>query len=382
MPEPPPIPEPKPPVVTKAPPPGRKFPCPACGAKLDFDPGQRALKCPYCQHVEVIPVGPGAVEERDFEAYLHHHAGVETTIEGRSQQVRCPGCGAVVLVEDKVVTDTCPFCATHIENAPELAAEMIPPESLLPFRVEPRAARKAFDDWVASRWFAPSSLKKLADLGRFSGIYVPFWTYDSMTYTPYSGQRGDNYTTTETYTTTDAQGNERTETRTVVHTAWTWVSGEVQHFFDDVLICGSKSMPTDMVVELVPWDMHELEPFQPSFLSGFKTERYALNLEQGFDAAKVEMDAVIVGLIRRDIGGDHQQIDSYQTKHLGVTFKHILLPVWLASYRYHEQLYQILVNARTGEVVGRRPYSTWKIATTVIAAMLVVGSIIALAMGR
>jgi hypothetical protein len=62
-------------------------------------------------------------------------------------------------------------------------------------------------------------------------------------------------------------------------------------------------------------------------------------------------------LVRQDIGGDHQQIATLNTRHLGVTFKHILLPIWIASYRYREQLYQIMVNARTGEVVGRRPFS-------------------------
>ncbi|MFO0809625.1 MAG: zinc ribbon domain-containing protein [Gemmataceae bacterium] len=374
--------EQKTPTVTKAPPAGRKFPCPACGAKLDFDPAQRALSCPYCGHVEQIAAGKGGVEERDYEAFLKHHAGVRKTIEGRSEQVRCPGCGAVVLLEDKVVTDSCPYCATHLENAPESAAEMIPPESLLPFRLEPRKAREAFDKWVGDRWFAPNSLKKLADLGRFSGIYVPFWTYDSMTYTAYSGQRGDDYPVTQTVVETDADGNQHTRTITVIQTAWTWVQGEVQHFFDDVLICGSKSMPTDMVVELVPWDMQELETFQASFLSGFKTERYAVALEDGFEQAKREMDSTIVQLVRQDIGGDHQQITSYQTRHLGVTFKHILLPVWLASYRYNGQLYQILVNARSGEVVGRRPYSTWKIASLVFAIMLGVTAIIALSMRR
>src|SRR5437764_1017429 len=107
--DPPPIPpEPKAPTVTSAPPAGRKFPCAKCGAKLDFDPSSRALKCPYCGHVEEIKPAEGAVEEHDFEAYLEHHAGANVTITGRSTQTRCPGCGAVVLLEDKVATDRCP----------------------------------------------------------------------------------------------------------------------------------------------------------------------------------------------------------------------------------------------------------------------------------
>jgi predicted RNA-binding Zn-ribbon protein involved in translation (DUF1610 family) len=357
----------KPPTVTKAPPTGRKFPCKQCGAKLDFDPSAQSLKCPYCGHLEEIHAH-GEITERDYEEYLKHHDDV--TIHGHSQQVRCTGCGAMLLLEDKIVTEKCPYCATHLENEPEAAAAMIAPESLLPFGLDHRKARAEFDKWLHSLWFAPNELKKLADLGQFAGAYVPFWTYDSMTYSDYTGQRGDNYTTTETYTETDSEGRQHTRTRTVVHTAWTWVSGEVQHFFDDVLICASKSLPIDMVVELTPWDMNVLTPFQPAYLSGFKTERYATGLEEGFSYAKNIMDGTIRNLVIQDIGGDHQVIESLKTKHVGVTFKHILLPIWIASYRYHNDLYQIMVNARTGEVVGRRPYSVWKIVLLVIAILL------------
>jgi hypothetical protein len=194
-----------------------------------------------------------------------------------------------------------------------------------------------------------------------------------MTYSQYSGQRGDDYTATETYTETDSDGNTQTKTRTVVHTRWTWVSGEVQHFFDDVLVCASKGMPDDLVMTLEPWDLGKLEVFRPDYLSGFKTERYAVGLTAGFERAKQLMRPTIERLVCEDIGGDHQRIDSLQTRHLGVTFKHLLLPIWLASYRYRNELYQIMVNARTGEVVGRRPYSVAKIVSLVLAIILAAG---------
>ena len=44
----------------------------------------------------------------------------------------------------------------------------------------------------------------------------------------------------------------------------------------------------------------------------------------------------------RDIGGDHQSISSVSTQDVGVTYKHILLPMWLAVYRYRDQTYRIL----------------------------------------
>src|SRR5687768_10545632 len=102
---------------------------------------------------------------------------------------------------------------------------MIPPGALLPFVVSQRDARTAFQQWIASRWFAPNSLRRLANLGRLSGVYAPYWTFDSMTCTQYTGQRGDNYTVMETYTDRDAKGNAVTRTRAVVHVRWSYVSG-------------------------------------------------------------------------------------------------------------------------------------------------------------
>ena len=371
----------KEPTLSKSPPKGKLFPCPQCGAKVEFDPRSRSLKCPFCGHMSTVEDAAGEVEERNFKEYASKIVkGNAGKIAGRSTQTKCSGCGAMVLLEDKVVTDKCPFCSTHLENKPEAVEGMLPPESLIPFRVDLRRARESFDKWLHGLWFAPTELKKIAALGQLSGVYVPYWTYDAMTYTKYSGMRGDDYNDTETYTERDESGNMVTRTRTVVRTNWYPVSGEVQHFFDDVLVCGSKSMPPHLIDGLEPWDTGELEPFQDSFLAGLKTERYAVDLQQGLVIAKQMMEPTIYQLIREDIGGDHQRIEMTDTRYLGITFKHCLLPMWVANYRYHEKLFQILINGRTGKVSGERPWSWMKILRLVAIIVVVVGAIIALVM--
>jgi len=362
------------PATTRKPPDDRKFPCRQCGARLDFDPSQRALKCPYCGHEEKIEPSSHEVKERDWEEYWQNHEHEkETTLAGRASQVKCTGCGAVVLLEDKVVTDKCPYCATHLENQPESAQAMISPEGILPFAVTERQAVENFNRWIASRWFAPTELKQLANLGRLSGLYVPYWTYDSMTYSWYVGERGDNYTVVEHYTEQDSEGNTVSKTRERIEIRWTPVSGEVQHFFDDVLICASKGLPEPLVVRLTNWDLPKVEGFRAEFLSGFQTERYAVGLKEGFTKAQAIMDHEIRRMCLRDIGGDHQRLASVNTQHVGVTFKHLLLPIWLAPYRYRDNTYRILVNARTGEVVGTRPYSAIKITLLVLVILAAIG---------
>ena len=73
-----------------------------------------------------------------------------------------------------------------------------------------------------------------------------------------------------------------------------------------------------------------------------------------------------------DIGGDEQRIDSLETQYRETTFKHLLLPVYAGAYRYNGKLFQIVVNGRTGEIQGDRPYSVWKIALLVVSVLLLV----------
>lgn len=367
---------PLPTIESKAPPPGRKFPCRQCGAKLDFDPTARGLKCPYCGFVEEIPEADddqkAEVREHDLDEFLaNQEEKGGATVEGKFHQVTCTGCGAIVVLEDRVATDKCPYCGTHLENNPEKIKDLILPESLLPFSVSDREARSAFIKWIHGLWFAPTELKQLANLGQFGSVYAPFWTYDAMTYTRYTGERGDDYTETESYTDSDG----KRQTRTVTRTRWWPVSGEVQHFFDDVLIRAAESLPAKLVDKSGPWELKDLEPFRSEFLSGHVAERYTVSLKDGFKSAREVMSDYITGLIRHDIGGDHQRIHTRRTNYVGVTFKHCLLPLWVAHYRYRERTFQVLVNGRSGKVAGDRPYSAWKIARLVILILFAILSV-------
>ena len=86
------------------------------------------------------------------------------------------------------------------------------------------------------------------------------------------------------------------------------------------------------------------------------------------------MDRTIRRDVRRAIGGDAQRITWMSTRHSGVTYKHILLPIWCAAYRFKDRAFRFVVNARTGEVHGERPWSWIKIAGAVIGAAVVVGA--------
>jgi hypothetical protein len=87
------------------------------------------------------------------------------------------------------------------------------------------------------------------------------------------------------------------------------------------------------------------------------------------------MARVIERDVRFDIGGDRQRIHAVDTDVRDVTFKHILLPIWMAAYKYRGQTYRFVVNGRTGRVQGERPWSAIKITIAVVLGLLVAAGV-------
>ncbi|WP_341368732.1 TFIIB-type zinc finger domain-containing protein [Yoonia sp. BS5-3] len=343
-----------------------RFPCDACGSDLRFDPGDHQLICDHCGNVQPIAEdGPwtGAIKELDFKRGVDQELSSAEIEETRV--VTCPNCGAQTEFDSDLHAAECPFCATPVVTDTGTHRH-IKPRGLLPFELEEDRARDAVTDWLGRLWFAPNGLTEYARKGRkMNGIYVPYWTFDADTKSRYTGQRGTHYYETKTV----MRDGKRQKVR-VRKTRWRNVSGRVARFFDDVLVLASKSLPKRYTDGLEPWDLSALEPYKPEYLAGFRAEGYQVELVDGFDEARAYMDRMIRRDIKYDIGGDDQRIGSVNTAVSDVTFKHILLPVWLAAYKYRGKTYRFVVNGRTGRVQGERPYSAWKIAIAVILGLI------------
>jgi LSD1 subclass zinc finger protein len=352
-----------------------QFPCRQCGGMLTFEPGTDSLKCPYCGAMNQIAASAAPVEELDYNTYLRQSHDSAETVEVSS--VKCGACGAESTLPPGTTSGRCPFCGQPIV-AQAVSKRQIKPQSLLPFAVKREQAADAFRTWLAGLWFAPGDLVKFADRGKIDGCYVPAWTYDCGTTTAYTGERGEDYYETETYTEV-VNGREETRTREVLRTRWWPVSGVVTRAFDDVLVLATDTLPPKCRDHLQPWDLQSLVAYQDDYLSGFVTETYQVDLPNGFERAKGIMQPAIVRTVEQDIGGDHQRIGTLNTSYQHVTFKHILLPMWISAYSMRGQSYRFLVNARTGKVAGERPYSVWKITLLIFAilVLLVVAMLIA-----
>jgi hypothetical protein len=345
-----------------------QYPCANCGANVEFAPGTTVLKCPYCGAETPLVPTRARVREHAYAEFAGLARKPVATLAPHT--FTCRGCGAVT--QSDKISDRCQFCGAPLV-ADATSGEMVAPEAVVPFGLDRAALREALRKWASSRWFAPNGLKKVTEAESSHSTYLPHWTYDASTTSRYTGQRGEHYWETETYT-----ENGETKTRQVQRTRWYSARGVVARDFDDVLVAGTTRVSVKHLDQLEPWPLPEAQPYRPEFLAGHETLRYEVEPEAGLDTAKSRMAPIIEGDCRDDIGGDEQRVDSVDTDYRDIAFKLMLLPVWIACYLHAGKTYNILVNGRTGEVAGERPYSVPKIVAAIAAALLVIAAIIVL----
>jgi predicted RNA-binding Zn-ribbon protein involved in translation (DUF1610 family) len=354
----------------------RVFPCQGCGANLQFHIGQQRLKCPYCGFEKDLEHHDDAeIREQDFLAMLDRIE--QQRLQGEPEQVEacevtCRSCGGTVVFTGTLTSSGCPYCGSPIQRENiHTATRRTPVDGVLPFLVDHKAAAQRLKSWVTSRWFAPNDFLEQGVQGKFNGVYLPYWTYDTLTFNVYSGERGEDY-----WETVGSGDNKRRVRRT----RWYSASGRFQRFFDDVLVNATDGLPRSFILELEPWPLGKCLPFTQQILAGFLARTYDIELKDGFTDAKARIDAAITAETRSRIGGDRQRIHKLQTDYDAITFKHLLLPVWMLAYRYKDKPYRVFINAGTGEVQGERPYSWVKITLAVIAAAIA-GLVLAILMG-
>lgn len=335
------------------------FPCRSCGAHLRFTPGTTALTCPYCGAQQQIQVQRREVAEHSYEGLEHKRRRVPQ--EMAPNLFVCTGCGAHT--ESDAWSDVCQFCGAEVV-ADQFDPDLIAPEGVVPFQVDENRARQALRGWVGSRWFAPNRFKKVHEAESLKSTYLPHWTWDARTRSEYTGKRGDYY-----YVTRDGERERRTR--------WTDVSGTVARDFDDVVVPATLHVSPKHIDDLSGnWKTEQSVGYQPQFLSGHHTQRYDIGPEQGLETAKGKMAEVIKRDVKKDISGDEQQVKHIETRYSGITYKLLLLPVWLLAYLFNGKTWQVLVSGQTGRVSGERPYSAWKIVFAIVVTLIVVAGLV------
>ena len=345
--------------------------CPNCGSpEVGYSAEQKKLLCTHCKFTWDLPRNTDKIVERKLGegfnlAEIPKGFGLDTKIS------HCNGCGSEISLPATQVNTSCPFCGSTKVNDEAMNTNVIQPAGVMPFTFPQKQALAKFKEWIKEGWFHPNDLTALAQLEKIRGVYLPFWTYDAHTESTWTAESGYHYYETETYT--DADGN--TQTRQIQRTNWLPSSGYLSHFFDDVTVVASKGISQKDIETVYPFNLGEVVNYDSQYILGWDCEVYQREVKEGFEVANGIMDKHLYDLCGQRVPGDTYRFLRVSTHKADLTFKHILLPIWIAAYMYGGKTFQFLVNGQTGAIHGDKPYSPWKIAFAVIAGTLVIGLI-------
>ena len=333
---------------------GRK--CPRCRGFMEFDPKEGKLRCLSCDYVEAVLSKNEAdivAEEQDFiyaEKEGNHDWGVE------KKTVLCKACGAESVYDALEISAVCPFCGSN-QVMEAFDQNTMAPGGVVPFAVTDKQASDLFRTWIKRKWFCPKMAKESAKAKSFKGIYLPYWTFDATAYSEYVGEYG-----------IDKKRDER------IVTNWYAVRGNNRLTFDDELVCATTKHSQSMLQGIEPYRTAENKTYKPEYVAGFAAERYSIGIKEAWDMAKQSMKFKIRNTIesgiKRQYRADRVRNLRITTKYSNLTYKYLLLPVWISSYKYQDKVYQFMVNGQTGKVSGKIPISVPKVILTVAGVIL------------
>lgn len=341
------------------------FSCPQCGATTAYSVKDGGLTCSHCGYYEPpkkSQVGKKA-EQFEFEVEVMERAA-HGWGEQRDEMV-CQRCGAVTSIPLGSLTHTCVFCGSNHVIQRESPQEVLRPRYLIPFKIERETCKEIASSWLGSYWMVPKDLKNEATIGAFSPVYLPFWTFDAVTAAVWKAQVG--HRVTERYY--DA-GSKQWKSRTKI--VWRWEQGSVKLNIDDLLIEGTDKLSVRLLNRIKKFQLSELVPYEPTLLAGMQAQAYDVHLGDAWERGRQEMRERTRLACRSQASTEmirnfHMSLD-FQDE----TWRYILLPVFINTYQYRDQAFQMLINGQTGDIDGQRP-ADWRKVWIVVAAILFPG---------
>lgn len=332
------------------------FQCPQCGGRMSFAIETGHLTCQYCGHIPSAQPDPAIQKERLIDEAERPLDFVLPTTTGHSwasaqHRLVCERCGALSLLPAGEKSTLCPYCGSTQLIASSETRELIDPQLMATIQVDAAAADRHVKNWLGRGLFAPDDLlAALSHLELRPGFYS-FWTFDG---------------TVEVRWTCEVNEGHGDNAR------WVPRSGVEMRFFDDVLVPGVKALEMSEVESIAPFNLKDLAPFKPELVAGWPTLIYDRSLN---DASLLGREQVVKGVRRLlpstiEPGREKRNISSGGGSWSGMTYKHLLLPVWIGTYLYRGKEYHLLINGQTGKVGGKKPLDKVKLIFAILTTAL------------
>ena len=333
--------------------------CPACGAKIDFNPVNQMWDCTYCGSKFTLE------EMQKYEnASNEKNNKVNSTNElGDLTNYHCRNCGAEILADDTVTATFCVYCGSTAILKEKIDSGKAP-DLIIPFKKTKEDASRAFATLTKGKPLMPKMFKQASNIEKISGVYIPFWAYDitcdgNVLYnctdiSSWSDSRY-HYTKTSTYDVT--------------------IEG---HFdFEKVLADGSSRFKDELMDSIEPFNYSELKEYNHAYLSGFLAEKYDVSEDDAFPRASERTMNTCLDLTRSEAHHQNNIVKTNDLKLNKTNLNYIMLPVWMVNIKYNNKIYTFAMNGQTGKMVGNIPIG---VKETIFWGLLIFGITLAISL--
>ncbi len=358
---------------------GKILRCPNCGAsEADFDVDTGGLKCKKCRTVFMSPrVNElGGVEELVGE--IRGDGANDIEIDDFVVTLRCPSCGANVMVNKDAETVSCHWCR-HILESAERVPNGSMPDMVLPFKLKKKEALIEMKHFLRERnLFSAKGFASDLSERTIKGVYLPYAVVDINATVRLSGV-GEKSVGTKLVLRNTGRDDE-SSLETVYEVANYDLERDFNLVIDDLTIeassdkfeHGSPVNTSSVINAIMPFDAEEAVAWDSRYLKGFSSEKRDLNIGQLRNRVRTQVNDIArhvamgtTSEFDRGVRWDDIKIDVQ-----GVKWKTAYFPVWLYSCAMtgvggKRAIHYIAVNARTGEIMGSVPLRP-KIRTVIV----------------
>jgi uncharacterized CHY-type Zn-finger protein len=309
--------------------------CPVCSGNLTINDESGRVECRFCGHVEQREPAKGSGFDSLAMALIERKArGVKWVIGERL--LHCNECGAERTIPARKLSENCPFCGSTHVIVQDALKSFEQPDGLVPFSISREEAGANIKAQLGS---VSQRIANLFDNNRvksalLDGVYLPFWVFDAMA----------DITETRTY-----KGSSR-DSRFVMantQTRSTYTDGVY-----NVLVCAVHSPPASITDQLGKYKLDAVIPYDTKLLAKYPAELYSID----FDKASLDARSKVSAIMRekhgrKDTGDEQVQISIFSAVR-DMTFRLLLLPVWVATLTEEDgDIRAAFVNGQTGKVV-------------------------------
>jgi len=324
------------------------YQCPACTGPLRFDEQSGKLQCDYCessytvQEVEELFAAKNAQAEKQQTERPQSSEWGEDAAKMRAYN--CPSCGAELICEETTAATACPYCGNPAIVPGQFSGSK-KPDCIIPFKLSKEQAVEALKKHYQGKPLLPKAFTEESHLQEIKGVYVPFWLFD--------GKADADVTFKTTRTHAHTTGKER-----IITTDHFEVRRKGEIAFSHVPVDGASKMPDAYMDAVEPFDYAELQPFSLSYLPGFLADKYDVPPEECAPRVETRCRSTALDAMRDTVVGYESCIPVREDVSLTCSEPaYALLPVWLLSTKWKDQIYLFAMNGQTGKLVGDLPVS-------------------------